>query len=72
MSVHRVGGSLPDLHVNVNVNGPHLPIVCFEVGYSESKPFLEEDMRKLLIGWGSGGMFSPRLGVRGFTVQRLM
>lgn len=38
----------PDVHVNVH--GLNLPTLCFEVGYSESKPLLENNMRQLLIG----------------------
>ncbi|OQD74855.1 hypothetical protein PENDEC_c009G01981 [Penicillium decumbens] len=38
----------PDVHLNIN--GLNFPTLCCEVGFSESKPRLESDMRKLLIG----------------------
>lgn len=46
----RYASSKKEPDLQVDIKGRHLPTVCFEVGYSESKPFLEEDMRKLLIG----------------------
>ncbi|KAJ5985693.1 hypothetical protein N7522_012889 [Penicillium canescens] len=60
----------PDVHVNVH--GLNLPTLCFEVGYSESKPLLESDMRRLLIG-GQGDIsavilikwYKRRAGVAG-------
>ncbi|CDM35226.1 hypothetical protein CBS147339_6998 [Penicillium roqueforti] len=60
----------PDVHVNVH--GLNLPTLCFEIGYSESKPLLESDMRRLLIG-GQGEItavilikwFKRRAGVAG-------
>lgn len=38
-------------NVHINVHGFRLPTLCFEVGYSESIPYLKKDMRRLLLGY---------------------
>ena len=35
--------------IYINVHGLSLSILCFEVGYSESLPFLRKDMHRLLL-----------------------